>query len=166
MMNISSQEPTEVTTASCRALRACRWLGLLIAWPTVSAIGQSPLPVVELSAGAYRIEAEVASTSASRAVGLMHRRQMPHNRGMLFVFERPARHCMWMRNTLIPLAVAFIDEQGTILNIEEMKAETETNHCAADSVRYALEMNAGWFAARRLVPGARIGGIERAAAAR
>lgn len=96
----------------------------------------------------------------------MHRRQMPVGHGMLFVFEQPAKHCMWMRNTLIPLAVAFIDDQGTILNVEEMKPETETNHCAAKAARYALEMNAGWFASRKLIAGTRIDGIERVTGAK
>jgi uncharacterized membrane protein (UPF0127 family) len=134
-------------------------LGLLAAAIGGPAIGQPPMPRVELSAGIHRIEAEVASDFAARAQGLMHRRQLPPNGGMLFVFDHTTRHCMWMRNTLIPLAVAFIDEHGTILNIEEMAPETETNHCAAGPARYALEMNAGWFGRRKLAPGSRIGGI-------
>lgn len=134
-------------------------LGLLLAAIGCTAIAEPSVPRVELSAGIHRIEAEVASDFASRAQGLMHRRQLPPNGGMLFVFDQTTRHCMWMRNTLIPLAVAFIDEQGTILNIEEMAPETETNHCAAGAARYALEMNAGWFGRRKLAPGSRIGGI-------
>ena len=134
-------------------------LGALIAAIGCPAIGQPPAQRVELSAGIYRIEAEVARDFAARAQGLMHRRQLPPNGGMLFVFDHTTRHCMWMRNTLIPLAVAFIDEHGTILNIEEMAPETETNHCAAGPARYALEMNAGWFGRRKLAPGSRIGGI-------
>jgi uncharacterized membrane protein (UPF0127 family) len=69
---------------------------------------------------------------------------------------------MWMKNTLIPLAVAFIDEGGRILNIEEMKPQSEANHCAVRPARYALEMNAGWFSQRGLKRGDVIGGIERA----
>ena len=83
---------------------------------------------LELSAGLYRIEAEVAATPEARAQGLMFRESMPSSRGMLFVFPQPAGHCMWMRNTLLPLAVAFIDEEGRIINIAEMKPQTETNH--------------------------------------
>lgn len=163
IMKYSFRHLTQAIAAS--RLRNCLSLGLLIAVASGDVIGDSQLPVVELSAGIYRIEAEVASTLASRAEGLMHRREMPASRGMLFVFEQPARHCMWMRNTLIPLAVAFIDDQGLILNIEEMRPETETNHCAARSARYALEMNAGWFSRRGLAPGARIDGIKGAASA-
>ena len=154
----------QVITVFRRQLQFIRMLGLLFVSTTCPVIGQSPMPLVDLSAGVYRIEAEVASTFAARAEGLMYRRQLPRNRGMLFVFDQSSKHCMWMRNTLIPLAVAFIDEQGTILNIEEMRPETETSHCAAKSARYALEMNAGWFLAHKLAPGARIGGIDGAAA--
>lgn len=165
MIDNAFPDPMQVVATSRRRRRSAVSLGLLIAVASGSAIGESQLPLVELSTGIYRIEAEVAGSFASRAEGLMHRREMPANRGMLFVFEQPAKHCMWMRNTLIPLAVAFIDERGTILNIEEMDPETETSHCAAKSARYALEMNAGWFSRRGLAPGVRIDGIDSAAGA-
>ncbi|HMV53385.1 MAG TPA: DUF192 domain-containing protein [Rhodocyclaceae bacterium] len=126
----------------------------------LAACAQPAMPTVELSIGLHRIEAERADSFATRAQGLMHRRQMAANHGMLFVFDRAERHCMWMRNTLIPLSVAFIDESGAILNIEDMAPQTEDTHCAAAPARYALEMNAGWFAQRKLVPGARVSGIE------
>lgn len=128
-----------------------------LVWAT-HARGEAPR--IELSAGLHRIEAEVASSAATRAQGLMHRREMAANHGMLFVFEQRGRHCMWMRNTLIPLSVAFLDEDGAILNIEDMTPQTETRHCAAAPARYALEMNVGWFAQRRLGPGTLISGIE------
>jgi uncharacterized membrane protein (UPF0127 family) len=134
--------------------------GLLL-FCTLSAHAQS-MPVMELTAGFHRIEAEVASTPQTRAQGLMHRRDMSQQHGMLFVFTQDAPHCMWMRNTLIPLAVAFLDESGRILNVEEMQPQTEANHCAARPARYALEMNTGWFAQRGLKRGDQIGGIERA----
>lgn len=120
------------------------------------------LPRLELQAGFHRIEAEVAHTPPSRAQGLMHRREMAVQHGMLFVFTESAQHCMWMKNTHLPLAVAFIDTAGRILNIEEMQPQSEQNHCAAQPARYALEMNAGWFAQRGLKRGDTIGGIERA----
>jgi uncharacterized membrane protein (UPF0127 family) len=131
-----------------------------------AAFAQQQFPVMDLTAGMYRIEAEVASTQPQRMLGLMHRKSMPSQHGMLFVFDTPARHCMWMRNTLLPLAVAFLDEQGRIINVEEMIPETEDNHCAAQPARYALEMNAGWFKARGFGPGAAIAGVERAPRAR
>ena len=128
---------------------------------TLSAHAQNRLPVTELTAGFHRIEAEVAVDQASQAKGLMHRRSMRANHGMLFVFSRTNRHCMWMRNTLLPLSVAFLDAQGKIINIEDMQPETEDNHCAASPARYALEMNIGWFSAKGIKPGFQIGGIEK-----
>nr|WP_242508626.1 DUF192 domain-containing protein [Rhodocyclus purpureus] len=116
---------------------------------------------LELSASFHRIEAEVAADQPSRMQGLMQRRALATNQGMLFVFPQRARHCMWMRNTLLPLSVAFLDEEGRILNIEEMAPQTENSHCAAGPARFALEMNSGWFAARGIAPGARIAGVER-----
>ena len=121
---------------------------------------QSSMPLTELSAGMYRIEAEVAATPDHRMVGLMKRRSMPANHGMLFIFTEPQRHCMWMKNTLLPLSVAFLDEQGRILNIEDMKPQTEDNHCAAKPATFALEMNEGWFRQKGIAPGTRIGGVE------
>lgn len=145
--------------------RLVRTLAVLLAIAPFGAAAQD-MPVMELSAGIHRIEAEVAATQPDRMIGLMHRKTMPKHHGMLFVFDTPARHCMWMRNTLIPLAVAFLDDQGRILNVEEMLPQTENNHCAAKPAKFALEMNAGWFKARGLGSGVPIQGIERAPAAR
>ena len=117
---------------------------------------------MELTAGMYRIEAEVAANDQNRQVGLMNRKAMPQQRGMLFVFTQANAHCMWMRNTLLPLSVAFVDDDGYIINIEDMQPQTEDNHCARKPARYALEMNLGWFAQRGIKPGARLGGIDRA----
>jgi len=119
------------------------------------------MPRMELSAGFYRIEAEVAADQANRMQGLMQRRSMPANQGMLFVFPQADRHCMWMRNTLLPLSVAFLDEQGRILNIEDMKPQTDTSHCAAGPARFALEMNVGWFSGKGIKAGQRINGVEK-----
>ena len=117
------------------------------------------LPVVQLNAGMYLIRAEVAADFGSRAQGLMYRKQMPSNAGMLFIFEQPGEQCMWMKNTLIPLSVAFLDDDGRIINIEEMAPQTLDSHCARRPARYALEMNSGWFSARGVKPGTRLGGI-------
>jgi uncharacterized protein len=95
-------------------------------------------------------------------LGLMNRKSMPTQHGMLFVFDADARHCMWMKNTLLPLSVAFLDEQGIILNVEEMKPQTENTHCATRPARYALEMNEGWFSRRGLKAGTALKGIDRA----
>ncbi|MDO9597068.1 MAG: DUF192 domain-containing protein [Azoarcus sp.] len=144
-----------------RALRAVCLPGLLV--PIVAA---AQMPVAELGAGMFRIEAEVAHTDQHRQLGLMNRKEMPVQRGMVFVFPQHARHCMWMRNTFLPLSVAFLDEQGRILNIEDMQPQTEQSHCAAAPARFALEMNQGWFRERGLKPGDAIRGIERLPAPR
>ena len=136
---------------------------LLLSWSAAGAVfAQQPLPTMDLSVGIHRIEAEVAATPEHRSVGLMHRKAMPPQHGMLFVFPQLGRQCMWMRNTYLPLSVAFIDDKGVILNIEDMQPETETNHCAVRDARYALEMNLGWFRSRGFKAGVAIGGIERA----
>lgn len=122
---------------------------------------QPQLPLLELSAGMHRIEAEVAATPASRQTGMMLRTFMAPQRGMLFVFPEAAEHCMWMRNTLVPLSVAFLDEKGKIINVEDMKPRSEDNHCSLTPARYALEMNLGWFKSRGLGAGFSIGGIEK-----
>lgn len=127
-----------------------------------SLAGAQQLPLMELTAGFHRIEAEVAANNAARMQGLMNRKTMATQRGMLFVFDRNAQHCMWMKNTFLPLSVAFIDETGKILNIEDMQPHSEDNHCAAQPARYALEMNVGWFAQHGIKRGDRIGGIEKA----
>jgi len=144
----------------------------MIAKPTVltamlllALVARAEFPHVELSAGMYRIEAEFAADLPSRARGLMHREQMAPQQGMLFAFPLDDRHCMWMRNTLIPLSVAFLDEQGRILNIEDMAPQTEDSHCAAAPARYALEMNQGWFSHRGLKVGDRIRGVAELRAA-
>ena len=121
---------------------------------------------LELSAGIHRIRAEVANTTESRAEGLMYRNNLPANYGMLFVFDQTAQHCMWMRNTLIPLSVAFIDGNGRIINVEEMLPQTDSNHCAAKPARFALEMSTGWFRSRGLSGGTQLNGIDKAPAPR
>ena len=117
------------------------------------------LPSIRLTTGIHKIDAEVARTPEQHQIGLMHRASMPPNAGMLFVFEQKAQRCFWMRNTLIPLQIAFLDDDGTIVNVESMKALDESNHCATKPVRYALEMNAGWFDRRGIKAGAHVKGI-------
>ena len=119
--------------------------------------------VIPLSAGIHLIRAEVAATPSERERGLMHRPQMGPNQGMVFLFDRPAAQCMWMKNTLIPLSVAFIADDGRILNIEDMAPHTEDNHCAAKPARYALEMNRGWFARHGISAGMKISGLPGSA---
>lgn len=136
-------------------------VALLVLPLLVSPQAQAEMPRIELNAGIHRIDAEVAADQQNRMQGLMNRRSMGSNQGMLFVFTHPDRHCMWMRNTLLPLSVAFMDEQGRILNIEDMKPQTDDNHCASTPARFALEMNQGWFAGKGIKAGQRIGGVEK-----
>jgi hypothetical protein len=128
-----------------------------------AASAHAQLPTVELAAGMHLIRAEVADRMGTRMEGLMHRKSMPQGAGMVFVFDETATHCMWMKNTLIPLSVAFIDEAGAIINIADMQPHSEQSHCAARPARYALEMNKGWFAQRSIKPGARLRGLEKLA---
>jgi uncharacterized membrane protein (UPF0127 family) len=144
--------------------RALPLLALLYA--AVVSGAQLPEVTVTLSVNGHKLTAEVASTDATRTEGLMHRRILPADRGMLFVFPEVSRHAMWMMNTYIPLSVAFLDEGGTIINIEDMKPHTRDSHPSAKPAKYALEMNLGWFAKRGIKPGAKIEGLERAPPAR
>lgn len=141
------------------------WLGALVL-VAMAGLAQAEAPRIELRAGVYRIDAEVVADQESRMQGLMHRRSLAPQQGMLFVFAQATIQCMWMRNTLLPLSVAFLDEQGHILNIEDMAPQTEDHHCAAAPARYALEMNKGWFAQKGIKPGTRLGGIDKAPAPR
>lgn len=127
---------------------------------------QTALPLAELGAGMYRIEAEVAHTGEARQIGLMNRARMPLHRGMVFVFPEARAHCMWMKNTLLPLSVAFLDDEGRVINIEDMQPQTTDNHCAAGQARFALEMNLGWFAERGIKPGDTLRGFDRLPAPR
>jgi uncharacterized protein len=129
----------------------------------VAQSAHADLPTVQLSTGMHLIRAEVADSMGARMEGLMHRKSMPQGAGMVFVFDENAAHCMWMKNTLIPLSVAFIDESGAIINIADMQPQTEQSHCATRPARYALEMNKGWFAQRGIKAGAKLQGLEKLA---
>jgi uncharacterized protein len=133
----------------------------VVALLALAITAHAQLPVVELGAGMHVIRAEVAADFATRAQGLMFRKSLERSAGMLFIFDAPAVHCMWMKNTYIPLSVAFIDDDGAILNIADMQPHSERSHCAAKPARYALEMNRGWFAERGIKPGTKLRGLER-----
>ncbi|WP_239027228.1 DUF192 domain-containing protein [Ramlibacter algicola] len=119
---------------------------------------QTDLPRVRLSAGMHQIDAQVAHTPDQRATGLMYRKQMPQNEGMLFAFEEPGVQCFWMKNTLLPLTAAFVADDGEIVNLADMKPQTTDGHCSKRPVRYVLEMNQGWFAKRNIKAGFRLAG--------
>ena len=113
---------------------------------------------IKLTAGMHRIDAQVAGTQEQRQTGLMLRKDMPQHEGMIFVFEQPTKQCFWMKNTLLPLSAAFIADDGTIVNIEDMKPQTLDAHCSTKPVRYVLEMNKGWFAKKGIKAGAKLQG--------
>ena len=119
------------------------------------------LPVIELRAGMHLVRAEVAADYSTRGRGLMFRKSLAPNGGMLFIFDAAAIHCMWMKNTYIPLSVAFVDAQGAIINIADMQPHSEQSHCAARPAVYALEMTQGWFAERGVKPGMKLGGLDK-----
>ena len=113
---------------------------------------------VKITAGMHQLSAQVAQTPEQRQTGLMHRKEMPQGEGMLFVFEQPSQQCFWMKNTLLPLTAAFVGDDGTIVNLEDMKPQTTDSHCSLKPVRYVLEMNQGWFAKKGLKAGFKLGG--------
>ena len=120
--------------------------------------GPQKLAQVRLNAGIHNINAELASTPQQREIGLMFRTAMPANDGMLFAFEQPAQQCFWMRNTLIPLSIAFLGDDGSVVNIDDMKPQTLDGHCSTKPVRFVLEMNEGWFGKRGIKAGSRLRG--------
>jgi len=123
------------------------------------------LPTVELSIKGHRLVAEVAATEATRSTGLMNRFSLQPDHGMLFVFKEPQPQAFWMKNTYVPLSIAFIDGDGLIINIEDMAPLTQNTHPSRGRALYALEMKKGWFAERNIGPGIRIEGLAKAARA-
>lgn len=133
--------------------------GIFLTLAGSASIAQVKFQTVELYAGMHVIQAEVAAKEQERQQGLMFRQAMKSNEGMVFVFDSPAMSCMWMKNTHIPLSVAFIDHAGKIVNIEDMQPETTDSHCSKKPIRYALEMNQGWFKQKGIKPGFLIKGL-------
>src|SRR5512134_374723 len=144
-----------------------RLLFLLLAWllaVTALARAEAPqtgLPVIEIELAGHKLEVEVAATPDTRSIGLMHRRMLPENRGMLFVFPEPSIYSMWMANTHIPLSVAYLDPQGRVINIRDMPPLTHSSFAAGGDALYAIETNQGWFAKRGIGPGTAVKGLPR-----
>lgn len=127
-------------------------------WTAAQQSPQMDLQRVKLSAGLYVIDAQVALTPEQREIGLMQRTAMSAHEGMIFVFEQAGQQCFWMKNTLLPLTAAFVADDGTIVNMADMKPQALDPHCSAKPVRYVLEMNKGWFAKRGIKAGSRLDG--------
>jgi uncharacterized membrane protein (UPF0127 family) len=149
-MNFLSHR-TKGALVCCTAL-----LAAATSLPVTAQQTPTEMRVTTLNVGINVIRAEVAANDPDREKGLMFRTGLGGNQGMVFVFDRADQECMWMKNTLIPLSVAFMDNDGKILNVEDMQPQTENNHCAKGPARYALEMNLGWFTAHGVKPGATI----------
>jgi uncharacterized protein len=150
---------TQIKSALTRLLPAL--FLLVVGWPGAAPAQEMPqprLPTVELKAGMHKIVAEVAKTPQQRSTGMMMRSKMAPHEAMLFVFETASPQCFWMRNTLLPLSIAFIADDGTVVQLADMTPRDDNSHCSAKPVRYALEMNQGWFASRGIKPGFRFSG--------
>jgi uncharacterized membrane protein (UPF0127 family) len=132
------------------------WLALCHGTAFAQEGPQLNLQRIKISAGMHQIDTQLAMTPTERQIGLMNRPSMPNHEGMLFVFEQPTKQCFWMKNTLLPLTAAFIADDGTIVNLEDMKPQTLESHCSTKEVRYVLEMNQGWFAKRGIKPGSKL----------
>jgi uncharacterized protein len=132
--------------------------GLLISLPVAAQDAPQKLPAITLNAGMHIIQAELAQTPDQRSIGLMFRKTMGTNEGMLFAFEQAATQCFWMKNTLLPLDIAFVSADGTVVNIDNMKPQTLESHCSTKPVPFVLEMNLGWFAKRGIKAGSKLKG--------
>lgn len=148
----------DTVNAMKRALLTLFFAGLALA-ASAQDTPQTNLPRIKLQAGMHQIDTQVAQTEAQRQTGLMFRKEMPQHEGMLFVFEQPATQCFWMKNTLLPLTAAFLADDGTIVNLVDMKPQTTDSHCSEKPVRFVLEMNQGWFAKKGLKAGSRLSGV-------
>jgi len=154
---------TNIKTPSLFAVLALATLASVAAAQGSAGTPQS-LPAITLQAGMHNIRAAVAQTPDQRQTGLMFRREMAQHKGMLFVFEQAAPQCFWMKNTPLPLSIAFLADDGTVVNIADMQPQVLDSHCSSKPVRYVLEMNQGWFAKRGIKAGSKISGAPFAAA--
>ena len=140
-------------------LLVVRVLAIALLCAAVQALAVAPLKTIHVKVGSHPLAVEVAATEDERERGLMFRDKLGRDAGMLFVFDDPGYYAMWMKNTLIPLSVAFIDSHGSILNIVDMEPQTLDAHGAAGPALYAIETNRGWFEAHRVKPGDKVTGL-------
>jgi len=140
---------------------AARALAALALAAAALAHAEAPLPVRQVKVAGHALKVEVAATIEQRMKGLMFREKLGANDGMLFVFDEPGYHAMWMKNTPLPLSVAFVDGAGAILNILDMEPHTLDQHAAAGPAVYAIETNKGWFARRGIKAGDKVTGLPK-----
>ena len=155
-----------IKSSPCRTALAPAFLFLYVLLTGAAGASESKTAAEDrflaLQVGEHPIRVMVARTMPERMIGLMYRATMEPDQGMLFVYPEPALHAMWMKNTALPLSVAFIDERGVVINIEEMEPRTLNAHAAARPAKYSLEMNGGWFAKHSIQPGTAITGLGSA----
>ena len=143
-------------------LRAARFLAaVLVALAALGASADVSFRSSRVKVAGHELKVEVAENEPQREQGLMYRKSLGRNEGMLFLFDEPAYHSMWMKNTLIPLSVAFIDAKGEILNIVDMEPQTLDSHMAAGPAVYAIEANKGWFADKKIKAGDKVSGLPK-----
>lgn len=135
---------------------------VLFACLAAAPVRAADLPRITLTVGTHKVTAEVAATPDQRSLGLMNRFSLQPDHGMVFVFERAEPLAFWMKNTFIPLSIAFIGADGKIINIEDMKPQSEESHWSKGPALYALEMKKGWFAERGIGPGTAVRGLPEA----
>ena len=142
-------------------IRAARFLLAVILASSAIAFADAKVRTTTVRVGTHPLKVEVVATDEERSRGLMHRQKLGAEDGMLFIFDEPAYHAMWMKNTLIPLSVAFVDAQGVILNILDMEPQTLDSHQSAGPSIYAIEVNKGWFAQRKVKAGDKVIGLPK-----
>ena len=148
-----------MTAIPFRRLAGIAMMLSAIAFHAAAQEGPQPrLQTIDLTAGMHVIKTELALTTQQQMIGMMWRTEMANHEGMLFVYDQPDKRCFWMRNTLLPLSVAFIADDGSIVNVADMTPRSDESHCSDKPVRYALEMNLGWFAKRGLKAGSKLRG--------
>ncbi|HET7547094.1 MAG TPA: DUF192 domain-containing protein [Usitatibacter sp.] len=138
-----------------------RVLAALLIAASLPALADAAPRTTVLHVGSQALKVEIAASEAERNRGLMFRKSLPREEGMLFIFDDPGYYAMWMKNTLIPLSVAFVDREGVILNIADMAPQTLDSHLAAGPALYAIETNKGWFAAHHVQAGDKVTGLPR-----
>jgi uncharacterized membrane protein (UPF0127 family) len=132
-------------------------LASLIAAPASAA--PAALSTRTLTIHGAKLTVEVAATPQSRETGLMNRFSLPRDHGMLFVFEASEPRAFWMKNTYVPLSIAFVDSTGRILNIEDMRPRDESTHWSRGPAMYAIEVRQGWFAEKGIQAGDAVVGL-------
>src|SRR5437870_5270 len=158
--------PMQATGLGLDRTNAIRFLaGVALLASSLAFAADVTFKTARIKVGGHPLKVEVADAEPQRMQGLMFRKKLGTNDGMLFVFDELGYHSMWMKNTLLPLSVAFVDEEGRVLNILDMEPLTLDSHAAAGPARYAIETNKGWFAQRKVKPGDKVTGLPRPAPA-